>query len=524
MKDFVRFEIVARDRVGMALDILIKLYEKNISIHSLEVFPEKVYIKIEKIDKDKKVSLVENIFSIEGIMSVKEIKLLNHEKTERKLLAIIDSVEDGIIAVNQNKEVEIFNRYCENLFNVNKEYIISKDIRKVLGNKIPILKMLEDGQRYDNVEVSIKVGNQNKHYVSTGRPVKDDNNKTIGVVASIKDIEEAIETANVITSGETGAFKEVIGNSLAIEKVKKLCLTIAKSNSTVLLRGESGTGKEVFAKSIQRLSMRSDKSFITVNCAALPDNLIESELFGYEKGSFTGARESGREGLFKIADGGTIFLDEIGELSLPLQAKLLRVLQEKTIRKVGSNKEEEIDVRVIAATNRNLEDMIKKEKFREDLYYRLNVIPIYIPPLRDRLEDIPMLVNYFINKMNKKIYKNIKGADRSFIEKLMKYNFPGNVRELQNIVERTMNLCNTKLLTKENLIIDFNDSSQALENIKEFEELELGLKYVVELAEREVIIKALNKHKSCRKAAKALKVSHTTVMNKLKKYNIECKE
>ena len=245
------------------------------------------------------------------------------------------------------------------------------------------------------------------HYLTTGRPIVDDSNITIGAVASIKDIHKAIEIANVIAGTTEGAFKEIVGNSNKIEFVKKIVETVAKSDSTILFRGESGTGKELFAKAIQSLSSRKNRPFVIINCAALPDNLIESELFGYEKGSFTGAINSGKEGLFKEADGGTLFLDEIGELSIVLQAKLLRVLQEGVIRKVGSTKEENVNVRIIAATNRNLEEMIRQGKFREDLYYRLNVIPITIPPLRDRLEDIVSLVTLFISKFNKKLNKEI---------------------------------------------------------------------------------------------------------------------
>jgi transcriptional regulator of aroF, aroG, tyrA and aromatic amino acid transport len=193
----------------------------------------------------------------------------------------------------------------------------------------------------------------------SGMAIMDDDDNILGGISSIRDVNKAIEMVKTMSCSEEGAFKEVIGNSTNMQKVKSLATTVAKSNSTVLIRGESGTGKELFAKAIHNLSERKNKAFITINCAALPESLIESELFGYEKGSFTGALNSGKEGLFKQATEGTLFLDEIGELSLPLQAKLLRAIQEGVIRKVGSNKEEKINVRLIAATNRNLEDMIK---------------------------------------------------------------------------------------------------------------------------------------------------------------------
>ncbi|MPM92607.1 DNA-binding transcriptional activator HyfR [bioreactor metagenome] len=299
--------------------------------------------------------------------------------------------------------------------------------------------------------------------------------------------------------------------------MKNLATTVAKINSTVLIRGESGTGKELFAKAIHNLSSRRDNPFVAINCAALPENLIESELFGYEKGSFTGALSNGKEGLFKQAHEGSIFLDEIGELSLPLQAKLLRVLQEGIIRKVGSNKEEKINIRVIAATNKNLEEMIKIKSFREDLYYRLNVIPLYIPPLRDRVEDIPILVMHFIEKLNFMLSKDIKGAEMEFINKLLEYPWQGNIRELQNVMERAMILCEGDSLTIENLIFDLGSSTS--EEIQEVHKNEY-LKVTMERVEAIEIKKVLNSHKSIRSAAKALGISHTALINKINKYKL----
>ena len=305
-----------------------------------------------------------------------------------------------------------------------------------------------------------------------------------------------------------------------------MTVTIAKSNSTVLLRGESGTGKEVFAKAIHDISPRSNKNFIAINCAALPETLLESELFGYEQGSFTGAMIGGKEGIIKEANGGTLFLDEIGEMPMFIQAKLLRVIQEGKIRKIGSNREEAIDVRIIAATNKDLEDMVSDKTFREDLYYRLNVIPMYIPPLRDRLEDIPLFVQFFIDKLNYKLNKNIKGAEIEFISELMKYCWSGNVRELQNVMERAMNLCKGEVLTVQDILITPRNSTYSIthkDTIKDEsqEYLQLPLKDIMEKCEKEIIEKAIKNCKTYRKAASALKVSHTTIMNKINKYNIK---
>ncbi|PRR77788.1 Transcriptional regulatory protein TyrR [Clostridium liquoris] len=518
-KGYFRFEIITKDRIGITSEILDKIYRLNINIISLEVFPKKVCVKIQDIGEKEKISLKNSLYSIGGVVTIKDIELLEYEKYERKLLAIIDSVDDGIIYINKNLKIEIFNSYCEEIFHYTKEDVLGKDVRNIIKDA-PMVKLLKSGDNYDNMEVNIESNRGKSHYLTTGRPVKDDNNNNIGAVASIRDMKKAIEIANVVSTTDNGAFKEIIGNSAAIEKVKGMVRAVAKSNSTVILRGESGTGKELFAKAIYNLSGRRDKKFVPINCAALPENLIESELFGYEKGSFTGA-VSTKEGLFKEAHEGTLFLDEVGELPLLLQAKLLRVLQEGTIRKIGSNKEEKVDVRIICATNKNLEDMIQKGEFREDLYYRLNVIPICIPPLRDHLEDIPILVTHFIGKLNKKLNKNILGAELEFINELLKYNWPGNVRELQNVIERAMNLCTRDLLGKDHLMIDIYEPPKVINDIDK--EGELTLKEVVDMAEKEAIIKSLKKNKTFRKTAKALGVSHTTIMNKLNKYGIKRK-
>ncbi|MCX7884135.1 MAG: sigma 54-interacting transcriptional regulator [Caloramator sp.] len=518
MEKYSRFEIYTEDKMGMALKILEKIYNEKIDLKAVEVFPKKVCVKMELMDDYAKTNFKNSILSIKEVISIKEIDLLYHERNERKLLAVINSVDEGILSANENFEIEIFNKYCENVFKYKKEEVIGKDLRYIIGENNPLVSSVKNGKGFDNIKIKFKNKKGEGHCITTGRIIKDDEDKTIGVVASIKDMDKAIELVNIVQGTHEDVFKNIVGNSPAIERVKKIVLSVSKSNSTILIMGESGTGKELFASAVRNLSDRKDKSYVAINCAAFPENLIESELFGYEKGSFTGA-VSEKEGLFEKADGGTLFLDEVAELPLNLQAKLLRVLQEGVIRRIGSTKETKVDVRIIAATNKNLKEMVEKGLFREDLYYRLNVVPIYIPPLRERIEDIPLLVNFFIYKLNKKIGKKISGANIKFLEELMKYDWPGNVRELQNIIERGMNLCEGNILTTENLIFDLKNS----EKIKTSQynvDIELKLNDVVENAEKEAIVKALKRHKSFRKAAKALGVSHTTLINKVNKYNL----
>ncbi|SHE61102.1 MULTISPECIES: sigma 54-interacting transcriptional regulator [Caloramator] len=518
MKENIRLEIRTKDTIGITLKILEKLYEMNIDLRAAEVFSKKVCIKIDEISKERLQRLIEKIFEIKEVLSVDEVELLSYEKNERKLIAIIDAVDEGILAVNKDYKVEIFNRYCETLFKYNKDEVIGSDIRAIINKDAPMFKLFKDGIPYDNVEQIVDRGDFKIHYLTSGRPVLDDLGNTIGAVASIKDINKAMQLVEVVNTIKDGAFSDIIGKSNKIEYVKRIVSSVAKTTSTVLLLGESGTGKELFAKAIHRLSSRANNKFIAINCATLPENLLESELFGYEEGTFTGALKGGKNGIFEEADGGTLFLDEIGEMPLKLQAKILRVLQDGVVRRIGSSKETKVDVRIIAATNRNIEDMVKNGEFREDLYYRLSVMPIYLPPLRERKEDIPLLVNYFVENLNKKFNSKIKRIDKGYIEELMKYSWPGNIRELQNVVERSIILCEGDTLIKDNIYINTDKFIQ--NNIIDISEEERTLEEIVSECEREVIKRALIKYKSYREVAKHLGVSHTTIMNKIKKYKL----
>ncbi|WP_315167517.1 sigma 54-interacting transcriptional regulator [Metaclostridioides mangenotii] len=519
----IRLEINTENRFGITTEILYKLYNKKIDLISMEVFPKKVCVKIDEIDTKTKEILKEAICNIDDVISVNEVQLLSYEKNEQQLLAVINSVDEGIISIDKDFKINIFNNYCQELFDYKKEDVIGVDIRDILGKDDAIINLVNKGIEYDNLKASLLHNNTASSYITTGRRITNDYDESVGAVVSIKDVNKARQLVKIINTNNDGPFKDIIGNSKSIENVKKVTAAIANSDSTVLLRGDSGTGKELFANAIHNLSDRKDKRFVAINCAALPENLLESELFGYEKGSFTGAMQNGKEGLFKEANGGTIFLDEIGELSMFIQAKLLRVLQEGKIRKIGSSKEEKVDVRVIAATHKNLEQMIKDGEFREDLYYRLNVIPIKIPSLKERLEDIPILVQFFINKLNKKLKKDIKGFKKEFIDELLCYDWPGNVRELQNLVERAMNLCNGDILTSQDIVIDsICENEDIVYKFVEKEKTEpKSLKEEMENYEKEIINKVFKSEKSYRESAKILGISHTAVMNKVKKYNIK---
>ena len=314
----------------------------------------------------------------------------------------------------------------------------------------------------------------------------------------------------------------IVSASRQMEEALNLVGRVSRSSATILILGESGTGKELIARAIHYSSPRADKPFVKVNCAALPENLLESELFGHEKGAFTGA-VARRIGRFELADQGSIFLDEIGDLSPSLQMKLLRVLQEKEFERVGSNQTIRSDVRVIAATNRNLEEAIQKGTFREDLYYRLNVVTISLPPLRERKEDIPLLVEHFLKKYNRENKKKVTSLSKEARDLLVRYDYPGNVRELENIVERAVVLCRGDTLTTQDLPLNLREgkAEAALERDRGTQSLPGTLEEI----ERQLILKALERSGGVQtKAAEELGISERVLRYKMKKYSLAEKE
>jgi len=317
-------------------------------------------------------------------------------------------------------------------------------------------------------------------------------------------------------------FQDIVSRNPQMHKIFDLVKKISPTNSTILIRGETGTGKELLARAIHNLSERRDKPFVPVDCASLTESLLESELFGHVKGAFTGA-VSDKKGLLEVANGGTVFLDEIGHISLNIQAKLLRVLQDGTIKRVGDTTFRKVEVRIISATNEDLEGLVKEKKFREDLYYRLNVVPIVLPPLRERKEDIPLLVEYFINKYNSLEKKNLKGMSSDALKLLMNYSWPGNIRELENLIHRAV-------VVEKSEYIQVEDLPGELREVKTAEERDLSVRSLdfrkarrlaVEAFEKRFLTEALKRNKgNISKTAKEINLDRRNLQRKLKFYNI----
>lgn len=473
------------------------------------------------LDKERKmVVFVEKMAELLAAKAYQKSILSEVEVSNNEMTTILETTHEGIFAINRNGYIKHSNSIAETLFSTTKGDIIGSHINKFMMG-CPALEVIRTGIGYTENEEIYKRGNNSLHLIVTAKPFFS-NDEVNGVVLSFRDISEAEKLVYKInTRALKYTFDDILGESDAIRRAKNQALLTARGNSTVLIMGESGTGKEMFAKAIHYASPRAKQSFVSVNCGAIPENLLESELFGYEKGAFTGASEKGKIGKFEMASGGTIFLDEIGDMPLHLQVKILHVLQNMRYERVGGNKTVIVDVRVIAATNKDLEAMIREGTFREDLYYRLSVIPMNIPPLRDRKEDIRLLMNHFLEKYKTFMNRKITGFDKDAEQAYLNYDWPGNVRELENAVEYGTNMAfgdvigldalPARLLKKEASPIVIG-------------EMDLPLTEQIRHYEREIILNKLNKHRNDSNVkdvvAKELGLSRATLYRKLAELNI----
>lgn len=422
--------------------------------------------------------------------------------------AILDASHDGIIAVDRDSTVIWVNKNAIEILGLPAD-IVGEKITRYIPNS-DMLRILATGKK----EIGDIATVLNRQIIINRLPIVVDG-EIVGAVSTFKEITDIQKMEmrirkHCMESGLEAKYRleDIVGRSAAIREAKAWAATFGKTEATVLITGETGTGKELFAQGIHLGSQRAAGPFIAVNCAALPGNLLESELFGYEDGAFTGARRGGKPGLFELAHGGTLFLDEIGELSLPIQALLLRVLQEKKVRRIGGERIVPVDVRIIAATNRDLEQQIASGQFRSDLYYRLNVLTLELPPLRERKEDIPDLVWSIIHEVGERGDKRIRDVDPAIFALLQRHDWPGNVRELRNVVERMVLLCQSDRL----------DASDAEYFVRKMQRARSGPQSGA--SDEEMLIrKVLEETKGNRmEAAKLLGMDRTTLWRKLKKF------
>ena len=441
------------------------------------------------------------------------------KKTQNEVQnVILDSVSEGVFTVDLDWRITSFNRAAEEITGIQREKAIGKHCRDVLRADVcetdcTLQQTIQTGKPIMNKAVHIidAQGKRRAITISTAL-LKDEAGKVIGGVETFRDI-SAIEQLRKEIQGRYSC-EDIISQSHKMQNLFAILPNIAESNTTILIEGESGTGKELFARAIHNLSFRKDKPFVAVNCGALPDTLLESELFGYKAGAFTDAKKD-KPGRFALAQGGTIFLDEIGDISASVQVKLLRVLQDKTYEPVGGISPVKADVRIITATNKKLDELVKEDKFRDDLYYRVNVMKLELPPLRDKKEDIPLLVDHFISRFNRLHNKNICCVTNEATAALLAYDYPGNVRELENIIEHCFVLCEGEIIEAKYLPTSVcptlkSKSPQKSEptTIKQMEII--------------LITQALRRNKGNKTAtAKQLGIDKSTLFRKIKTFDID---
>ncbi|XJZ27059.1 sigma 54-interacting transcriptional regulator [Bacillota bacterium Lsc_1132] len=461
------------------------------------------------------------------VCEIQDISQMEHyQSLFKKMEKIIEFSTDGIYVVDKDGKTLFVNSAYEEITGFNRNELIGNHMEYLMNkgyfDQSVSLLVLEEKKQ---ISILQKI-DKKKDVIVTGNPVLDDSNEIQMVVTSVRDITHLNEINDELKRAKTfsemnqnrytfspeGSDEKIIFQSSQMKNIMDKVKQIAPYPSSVLLSGPSGAGKEVIANLIHHESNRKDMPFIKVNCGAIPEHLLESELFGYEKGAFTGARQEGKIGLLELAHKGTVLLDEVGELPLALQVKLLRSIQEKQIQKLGSNKVKQLDIRIISATNKNLKQLVNQGKFREDLYYRLQVVDIYIPPLHERQEDIEFLIDYFFSHFCR-LYNIKKRLSPETKTILQNYHWPGNVRELKNLVE-------SMIVSVPSLTIESIDLPPHIGMDHDKESL-LTLKQRVEQFEKKIIRDALQSKTSIRKTAQSLGIDHSTLVKKIKKWNLK---
>lgn len=520
----LKCKLLFKDRIGIVFDIARLMTEQGLNIVGMEVDQKdgiaKISIEIENSDPDFDKEALFTLFStLSGLESQGELRRLPQEKRERWFRTLFDGMSEGVISVDSNGIINTANKVACRILDLVYENIIGQHISEISP---------KDSILLDCLEKRIPVSRRKLFVTSTGRvefygsakPISDSRNNFVGAVLLMKNLKEVKEMVDAVSTPLAITFDDFLGHSPAIKNLITFAQKIAETGTIVSITGDSGTGKELFAKAIHFESGRSGP-FIPINCAALPESLIESELFGYVDGAFTGARKTGKPGLFEAASDGTIFLDEIGDMPPGPQAKILRVLQDGRVRRIGGFEEIPVNARVITATNKNLKDMVQENRFREDLFYRINVLTVQIPPLKERLMDIPLLVGNFLRQFNKKLGKKGQTISKESMAKLYNYSWPGNVRELKNVVERASVLSDSGEIGVDSILLSYETVGHGGKRVATiFENTDKSLKELVGLYEMEIMLNTLNNTASIRQAARQLNISHTALMKKIAKYNL----
>jgi PAS domain S-box-containing protein len=428
---------------------------------------------------------------------------------------ILASIPEALIAIDNLYRISMVNENAEKIIGRGSRQLAGRSLRDVMGeDNAALFNLILNNMTLTDVEARIIMrGGQAVDYTMTCNPIRTEDRRVIGRLIILSEIKRARTLVTRMMGAKAKfAFDDICGGNVKFIETMKQARMVSQSNSNVLLLGESGTGKDIFAQAIHNASTRSNGPYVAINCAAIPRDLISSELFGYSEGAFTGSKRGGNQGKFELADGGTIFLDEIAETPLELQSVLLRVIEDKSITRIGGSRVTPVDVRIIAATNKNLREEVRKGRFRDDLYYRFNVFTIQMVPLRDRPEDIPLLVDSFVRKICETMGKSLVRVDGRVLEKFMGYSWPGNVRELQNVIERMMNIVHTDELTVDLIpseILHGSPRPEVLTAVESPRDME-----------RQILEKMVHARLPKKEIARRMQMARSTLYRKLEKYNL----
>ncbi|WP_163351732.1 sigma-54-dependent Fis family transcriptional regulator [Desulfovibrio sp. JC010] len=525
MSDNKKYKLLFKDRIGIVFDITKLMLEHKLNIISMEVEQKdgfaQISLEVENGHSFKPEEILALFSTLPGIDSQSELKRLPQEKREKWFRILFDGMSEGIVSVNSKGIINTANSVACRILNTPYESLVNTYVGEITPKNNLLMECMQK---------RIPVNRRKSAVTSTGRvdfygsakPIHDSQGDFVGAVLLMKDLQEVKAMVDAVMTPIDFKFDDFIGESPAIKNLITFAKRIAELDTIVSITGESGTGKELFARAIHFESGRPGP-FIPINCAALPEQLIESELFGYIDGAFTGAKKKGKPGLFEAAQNGTIFLDEIGDMPPGPQAKILRVLQEGCVRRIGGVEEIPVNARVITATNKNLNDMVAAGDFREDLFYRINVLSIQIPPLRERGFDITLMAESFLNRFNRKLEKKEQTISRSGQDKLLAYSWPGNVRELQNVIERASIFSNSNEISAESIHINAKQESNCGQQCRAVPlTLQSGasLKDMVGKYEMKILLDTLNSTPSIRKAARRLSISHTALLKKIQKHQL----
>ncbi|TVO67910.1 sigma 54-interacting transcriptional regulator [Denitromonas ohlonensis] len=513
----MRLVVTFKDRVGIAQEILAQMARRQLSVVNVEVDMSHVYIDAPDLHEPYFLETRAALFSVPGVVAVEAIEMLPGMRQRLHLEALLAAMADPVLAVDAGGGLINANPAATPLADGSRDAGGQVTLHQLLDDRALADELLRQGFRVPAREISVR----GKPFLLDVRPIHDPaygaDAPPVGGLITLHAPQRIGERLHALQHPDDHGFDAILGSSTALRAVKERAVRMAGTDSPLMLLGETGTGKELIALACHQASGRHEAPFLALNCAALPESLAESELFGYAPGAFSGAQRGGKPGLLEMADGGSVFLDEVGEMSPYLQAKLLRFLNDGRFRRVGGSRETQVDVRIISATHRNLERMVAEGDFREDLYYRLNVLTLQVPPLRERRDDIPLLAQHFIRRACTQSGRPPVRLSGAALDKLTANDWPGNVRQLQNVIFRTVTMQDRPLIDAEDVDLagavgPTNDTLQP-EQITDWTA-------AIDDFERVLLTRLYPHYPSSRRLATRLNTSHTMIANKLRKHRI----